>query len=82
MTKKRQKWGFTKKPVALGDKTAYGPRGYVVYSVLTDSASDQYESIIAEFKHRTHAELFIRTLRKEQREKDEQEPIFYEEVKR
>ena len=56
------------KPGTFGYNTTFGPGGYTVYRVLTDSAGDIYNSSIADFKYRTHAELFLRALRKKERE--------------
>ena len=62
------KFDFGAKPVTFGYKTTFGPGGYTVFRVLTDSAGDIYNSSIADFAHRTHAELFLKALR----ESDEQ----------
>jgi hypothetical protein len=56
------------KPGTFGYNTTFGPGGYTVYRVLTDSAGDVYNASIADFKYRTHAELFLKALRKKERE--------------
>ena len=56
------------KPTTFGYNTTFGPGGYTVYRVLTDSAGDIYNSSIADFKFRTHAEIFLRALREKSKE--------------
>lgn len=51
-----------KKPGLFGYKTSFGPGGYTVYRVLTDSAGDVYNASIADFKYMTHAKLFCKAL--------------------
>ena len=58
------KYDFGGKPVTFGYNTTFGPGGYTVFRVVTDSAGDIYNSSIADFKYRTHAEMFLRALRK------------------
>jgi hypothetical protein len=62
------KFDFGQKPGIFGYKTTFGPGGYTVFRVLTDSAGDIYNSSIADFKFRTHAEVFVRALRKKYKE--------------
>jgi len=62
-TKYPEKYRFEGKPGTFGYNTTFGPGGYTVYRVLTDSAGDVYNSSIADFKFRTHAELFCKALR-------------------
>jgi hypothetical protein len=73
MAKYPAKFDFGQKPSIFGYKTTFGPGGYTVYRVLTDSAGDVYNSSIADFAYRTHAELFLRALRKKEREDREKE---------
>ena len=73
MAKYPAKFNFEQKPSIFGYKTTFGPGGYTVYRVLTDSAGDIYNSSIADFAFRTHAELFLRALRKKEREDREKE---------
>ncbi len=68
MNKTSPRYDFDNKPGTFGYNTTFGPGGYTVYRVLTDSAGDIYNSSIADFKYRTHAELFLRTMRKKERE--------------
>ncbi len=68
MSKYPAKYNFGDKPITFGYNATFGPGGYTVYRVLTDSAGDIYNSSIADFKYRTHAELFLRALRKKERE--------------
>ena len=58
------KFDFGGKPGTFGYNTTFGPGGYTVFRVVTDSAGDIYNSSIADFKYRTHAEMFLRALRK------------------
>ena len=58
-----EKYRFEGKPGTFGYSTTFGPGGYTVYRVLTDTAGDVYNSSIADFKFRTHAELFCKALR-------------------
>jgi len=67
------KYNFDTKPSTFGYNTTFGPGGYTVYRVLTDTAGDVYNSSIADFAYRTHAELFLRALRKKEREDREKE---------
>ena len=67
-TKYPPRYGFDKKPGTFGYNTTFGPGGYTVYRVLTDSASDVYNSPIADFKFRTHAEVFCMALRAKEKE--------------
>tara|TARA_R110002110_G_scaffold33088_1_gene113818 strand:+ start:1324 stop:1572 length:249 start_codon:yes stop_codon:yes gene_type:complete len=73
MAKYPAKFDFGQKPSIFGYKTTFGPGGYTVYRVLTDSAGDIYNSSIADFAFRTHAELFLRALRKKEREEREKQ---------
>lgn len=68
MVKYPAKFDFGQKPTTFGYKTTFGPGGYTVFRVLTDSAGDIYNSSIADFKFRTHAEVFLRALRKKNKE--------------
>lgn len=68
-TKYPARYDFGAKPVTFGYNTTFGPGGYTVYRVLTDSAGDIYNSSIADFAHRTHAELFLRALRENNEQK-------------
>lgn len=63
MPKYPEKYKSETKPGTFGYNTSFGPGGYIVYRVLTDTAGDVYTSSIADFKHRTHAELFCKALR-------------------
>jgi len=58
-----EKYRFEGKPGTFGYNTTFGPGGYTVYRVVADSAGDVYNSSIADFKYRTHAELFCKALR-------------------
>jgi len=40
------------------DGTTFGPGGYTVYKVLTDTAGDVYYAPIADFKYLTDAKVF------------------------
>tara|TARA_R100000664_G_C2756884_1_gene144894 strand:- start:3394 stop:3570 length:177 start_codon:yes stop_codon:yes gene_type:complete len=40
------------------DDTTFGPGGYTVYKVLTDTAGDVYYAPVADFKYKTDAETF------------------------
>ena len=51
-----------KKPGTFGYNTTFGPGGYTVYRVLTDTAGDVYNASIADFKFKTHADLFCKAL--------------------
>ena len=62
------KYDFGGKPGTFGYHTTFGPGGYTVFRVLTDTAGDIYNSSIADFKFRTHAELFLRALRKKNKQ--------------
>ena len=62
------KYDFGGKPTTFGYNTTFGPGGYTVFRVLTDSAGDIYNASIADFKYRVHAEVFLKALR----ENDEQ----------
>ena len=62
-----------KKPGTFGYNTTFGPGGYTVYRVLTDTAGDIYNASIADFKHKTadfkhktHAELFRKAMMENQ----------------
>jgi len=57
-----EKYRADKKPGTFGHNTTFGPGGYTVYRVLTDTAGDVYNASIADFKHKTHAELFCKAL--------------------
>jgi len=46
--------------------TTFGPGGYTVYRVLTDTAGDVYNASIADFKYKTHAEIFRKALQEKQ----------------
>ena len=81
MAKYTEKYELIKKPKALGDNTGHGPGGYVVFRSVTDSACDVFEAPIAEFKYKTHAEMFLEALRQKTREKNKQTGPYYEEVK-
>jgi len=58
-----EKYDCEAKPGTFGFNTTFGPGGYTVFRVLTDTAGDVYNASIADFKYRTHAELFCRALR-------------------
>ncbi len=58
-----EKYRFEGKPGTFGYNTTFGPGGYTVYRVVADSAGDVYNSSIADFKYRTHADLFCKALR-------------------
>ena len=73
MTKYPEKFDFGGKPGTFGYNTTFGPGGYTVFRVLTDSAGDIYNSSIADFKFRTHAELFLQALRKKERDEKAKE---------
>jgi len=60
MTKKGYK--TEAKPGTFGYNTTFGPGGYTVFRVMTDTAGDVYNASIADFKYRTHAELFCKAL--------------------
>ena len=62
-TKHPEKYRSEAKPGTFDYATTFGPGGYTVYRVVTDSAGDVYNSSIADFKYRTHAELFCKALR-------------------
>ncbi len=62
------KYDVDGKPTTFGYNTTFGPGGYTVYRVLTDSAGAIYNSSIADFKYRSHAELILMALRKKERE--------------
>ena len=70
MSKKKhpEKYDCESKPGTFGFSTTFGPGGYTVYRVLTDTAGDVYNSSIADFKYRTHAEMFLRALRAKAKE--------------
>ena len=68
MAKYPAKYDFGGKPSTFWFSTTFGPGGYTVFRVLTDSAGDIYNSSIADFKYRTHAEMFLRALRKKNKE--------------
>ncbi len=70
MAKYPAKYDLAIKPRTYKDATSYGPHGYTVFRVLTDSASDVYNSPIADFKNRTHAEIFLKALRAEIEKKE------------
>ena len=69
MAKYPARFDFGQKPVIFGYKTTFGPGGYTVFRVLTDSAGDIYNSSIADFKFRTHAEIFLKALKAENEQK-------------
>ena len=69
MAKYPAKFDFGGKPSTFGYNTSFGPGGYTVFRVLTDSAGDIYNSSIADFKFRTHAETFLKALREENEQK-------------
>ena len=64
-----EKYDCESKPGTFGYNTTFGPGGYTVFRVLTDTAGDVYNASIADFKYRTHAELFCKALRVEAKEK-------------
>tara|TARA_R100001015_G_C4566555_1_gene125377 strand:- start:575 stop:820 length:246 start_codon:yes stop_codon:yes gene_type:complete len=64
-----EKYDFGGKPSTFGYKTTFGPGGYTVFRVVTDSAGDIYNSSIADFKYRVHAELFLKALRNKNEQK-------------
>jgi len=64
-----EKYDCESKPGTFGYNTTFGPGGYTVYRVLTDSASDVYNSSIADFKYKQHAELFCKALTEQAKEK-------------
>jgi len=68
-TKYPEKYDCEAKPVTFGYNTTFGPGGYTVFRVLTDTAGDVYNSSIADFKFKTHAELFCRALMEHAKEK-------------
>ena len=68
-TKYPERFDFGAKPVTFGYNTTFGPGGYTVFRVLTDSAGDIYESSIADFKYQTHAELFLEALKGNEEQK-------------
>ena len=68
MAKYPAKFDFGGKPATFGYNTTFGPGGYTVFRVLTDSAGDIYNSSIADFKYRVHAEMFLRALRNKTKE--------------
>ena len=45
------KYDFGGKPGTFGYNTTFGPGGYTVFRVVTDSAGDIYNSSIADFKY-------------------------------
>ena len=51
------------KPSTFGYNTSFGPGGYTVYRVLTDTAGDVYNASIADFKYEQHAEIFRKALK-------------------
>jgi hypothetical protein len=57
------------KPSTFGYNTTFGPGGYTVYRVLTDTAGDVYNASIADFKYKTHAEIFRIALQENEDEK-------------
>ena len=54
------------KPSTFGYNTTFGPGGYTVYRVLTDTAGDVYNASIADFKYKQHAEIFRKALQEKQ----------------
>jgi len=64
-----EKYDCANKPGGFGFKTTFGPGGYTVYRVLTDTAGDIYNSSIADFKYRSHAEMFLKALRERAKER-------------
>ena len=60
MTKRNYK--TEQKPGTFGYNTTFGPGGYTVYRVVTDTAGDVYNASIADFKYKTHAEIFRKAL--------------------
>ena len=67
-TKYPEKYRSEAKPGTFGYNTTFGPGGYTVYRIVTDTAGDVYNASIADFKYRTHAELFCRALREKARQ--------------
>jgi hypothetical protein len=64
-----EKYDCESKPGTFGYNTTFGPGGYTVYRILTDTAGDVYNASIADFKYRTHAELFCKGLTEHAKEK-------------
>ena len=50
------------KPGTFGYNTSFGPGGFTVYRVLTDTAGDVYNASIADFKYEQHAQIFCKAL--------------------
>lgn len=69
MSKTTEKYDCEAKPGTFGYSTTFGPGGYTVFRVLTDTAGDVYNASIADFKYRTHAELFCSALTEYAKEK-------------
>ena len=64
MTKKNYR--TEQKPGTFGYNTTFGPGGYTVYRVLTDTAGDVYNASIADFKYKQHAEIFRKALQEKE----------------
>lgn len=47
--------------------TSFGPGGYTVYKILTDTAGDDYYAPVADFKYKTDAEIFKRAKTKNEK---------------
>ena len=62
MTKQSYSFRTEQKPGTFGYNTNFGPGGYTVYRVLTDTAGDVYNASIADFKYKQHAEIFRKAL--------------------
>ena len=73
MNKYPEKYRTEMKPGVFGYKTTFGPGGYTVYRVLKDTAGDVYNASIADFKYRTHAELFCSALNKKAKVNNKQD---------
>ena len=62
-----ERYNCESKPGTFGYNTTFGPGGYTVYRVVTDTAGDVYNASIADFKYKTHAELFRKALMESQK---------------
>ena len=65
-----ERYNCESKPGTFGYNTTFGPGGYTVFRVLTDTAGDVYNSSIADFKYKQHADIFLKALRAKAEEKE------------
>lgn len=52
------KYEIAQRPSKIATAT-FGPGGYTVYKVLSDTAGDVYHAPVADFKYKTDAEVFV-----------------------